>query len=112
MTMFFDAQAALRKLNTEPEPLATSATTATQSPANQLHVADVADVATPGGQYLRKPEPPELTSPYGNTWGGRMKTWTGKIVSLDEWRSMLDWERHGSTGKVWNGLTRRWERKE
>ncbi|MEZ5676465.1 MAG: hypothetical protein R3D81_14950 [Thalassovita sp.] len=40
---------------------------------------------------------------------GRVKTWTGKIVSLDDWRNMSDWERHGSTGKLWNGITRQWE---
>lgn len=47
--------------------------------------------------------------PYGTAPGGRPVTWTGKVVSLDEWRHLSEWERHGSTGKVWNGLTRQWE---
>ena len=47
-------------------------------------------------------------------WGqqtacGRQRTWTGKIVSLSDWHTLSDWERHGSTGRMWNGLTRQWE---
>ena len=37
------------------------------------------------------------------------RTWTGKVVSLDDWRQMTDWDQHGSTGKLWNGITRQWE---
>lgn len=37
------------------------------------------------------------------------KTWTGRIVSLAEWRNLTDWERHGPRGRVWNALTRKWE---
>jgi len=40
---------------------------------------------------------------------GKPQTWTGKVVSLAEWRALSDWDRHGSTGKLWNGLTRQWE---
>lgn len=47
--------------------------------------------------------------PHGQAVCGRPKTWTGKVVSLDEWRLLSEWEKHGSTGKVWNGLTRKWE---
>ncbi len=49
--------------------------------------------------------------PHGQTAFGRPKTWTGKIVSLNAWRSLSDWERHGSTGKVWNGQSQKWEPK-
>lgn len=41
--------------------------------------------------------------------GGRPVTWTGKVVSLDEWRRLTDWERHGPNGRLWNGETRQWE---
>ncbi|WP_164887689.1 hypothetical protein [Paenirhodobacter populi] len=47
--------------------------------------------------------------PYGRNFDGRPRTWTGKVVSLDEWRRLSDWDKHGSSGKVWNGITRQWE---
>ena len=46
---------------------------------------------------------------HGFTFTGRPKTWTGKIVSLDEWRRLSAWDRHGPDGRVWNGKTRAWE---
>lgn len=39
---------------------------------------------------------------------GKPRTWTGRVVSLEAWRELSGWERHGSTGKLWNGLTRQW----
>ena len=48
---------------------------------------------------------------HGFAINGRPKTWTGKIVSLDAWRQLSEWEKHGSGGKMWNGLTRHWEAK-
>jgi len=129
--MFFDAQAALLKLNSEAEPFATPATPATREGKSGPHVAEVASVATmlrpnseaapvapcrnvaavaaPAGPDMTKPDLGGQGSPYGTTLGGRVKTWTGKIVNLDEWHRMSEWERHGSTGKMWSGLTRRWE---
>ncbi len=50
--------------------------------------------------------------PYGCDCGGRPKTWTGQIVSLSNWKRLSAWERHGSTGKKWNGLTGQWEPEE
>lgn len=47
--------------------------------------------------------------PYRHSVTGSPCTWTGCIVSLDEWRKLTEWERHGSTGKMWNGLTGQWE---
>ncbi len=40
--------------------------------------------------------------------GALNMAWTGKIVSLAEWRGMSDWERHGSTGKMYCGVCREW----
>ncbi len=48
-------------------------------------------------------------SPYGQAIGGLQRTWTGKVVSLSDWHNLSEWERHGSTGKLWNGITRKWE---
>ncbi len=41
--------------------------------------------------------------------GGRPVTWTGKVVRLDEWRRLTDWERHSPNGRMWNGKTQQWE---
>ena len=51
----------------------------------------------------------DVSSPYGESLNENPKTWTGKVVSLDEWRRLSEWEKHDSTGKMWNGLTRQWE---
>ena len=48
---------------------------------------------------------------YGFTLNGYPKTWTGNIVSLDACRQAPEWEKHGSTGRIWNGLTQEWEPK-
>lgn len=54
-----------------------------------------------------------ITEPgtYGFACGlpDRPKTWSGKVVSLAEWRQLSDWERDGSTGLIWNALTNQWE---
>jgi hypothetical protein len=62
-------------------------------------------------QETENPPDTDEASPYSMSAGGNPKTWTGKVVSLAEWRALSEWERHGSTGKVWNGLTQQWEAK-
>ena len=39
---------------------------------------------------------------------GRPVTWTGKVVSLDAWRSLSAWERHGPDGRLFCGICRAW----
>ena len=41
--------------------------------------------------------------PHGRTFDGTPKTWTGKIVSLDAWRQLSEWEKHGPNGRHWSG---------
>ena len=53
----------------------------------------------------------QMDYPHGQSVAGRPKTWTGKVVNLADWRNLSEWERHGSTGKMWNGLTQQWEAK-
>jgi len=43
---------------------------------------------------------------------GQPKTWTGRIVSLDDWRHLTAWEKHGPNGRHWNGITKQWEKPE
>jgi len=96
--MWFDVQAALAEIEGGEIPApeicrpATSATPATK-PA---HVADVASVATPEG------------FPHGVSIAGNLCTWTGRVVSLDAWRLLSEWERHGPNGRHWDGITRDW----
>lgn len=107
--MMFDARAALAEILAEGA--ATPATPATNGP----NVAIVASVAAPSPEPAQAAAPgaPAPTrdgsSPYGAGIAGGVRTWTGKVISLEEWQRLSNWERHGSTGKVWNGLTRQWE---
>jgi hypothetical protein len=65
-----------------------------------------------------KPEPSNVPKsdafPYGTACnlGYAPRTWTGRIVSLDEWRRLTEWEKHGSNGRHWNGITGQWEQPE
>ncbi len=129
--MKFDPYAFAKEHGLEQAPRATRATRATQPHENAPRVAQVARVAraepskteithpaevtpfpTPEPPQPSRPAPsrpePE-TFPFGVGVAGSPKTWTGRIVSLEEWRRLSDWDKHGSTGKVWNGLTRQWE---
>ena len=61
-------------------------------------VASVAVVATP-----LQPEPSRAARdafPYGTAcnMGEDPRTWTGRIVSRDEWRRLTEWESTGRTG--------------
>jgi hypothetical protein len=91
---------------------ATSATTATktsavrpvsqlsqlsQATAPQSGVADVASFAA-FATFQPRPKQEEPTKPvssYGESLGGRLLTWTGRVVSLDVWPDLTEWEKHG-----------------
>lgn len=110
--MWFDAHAKLAEIAGHPP--ATSATTATQAPpVSQLSrvsqapeaeirpfVAKVASVATPSAPR---------TEPDGETIGGRVTTWTGRVVSLDDWRHLTAWDRKGPDGQHWCGISKTWK---
>lgn len=118
--MWFDARAKLAEI--QGRPVATPATPATNQAAPRvadvagvamplhskpaIHVAGVADVAAP--QPLG-PQPPEAF-PYGTACGlGDMpRTWTGRVVSLADWRNLTDWERNGPKGMLWCGKRKQW----
>lgn len=98
----------------DPTP-ATSATPATQEGKTDPHVANVADVAAPKRETSKISDPSNRlrTSDmkHGYAVNGHPKTWTGKVVSLDAWRHLSEWERHGPDGRLWCGITKRWIRK-
>jgi hypothetical protein len=59
----------------------------------------------------KTPLPPEIGElRHGFAVNGHPKTWTGKIVSLDAWRQLDAWERHGPNGRMWCGVCRDWQR--
>ena len=75
--------------------------------AEPARVANVANVAAP---FTSKAAAgPAQRKAHGVSFGGRPKTWTGRVVSLDAWRALSEWERHGSSGQRWNGAKRQWE---
>jgi hypothetical protein len=122
--MLFDAYAALRKLEDGDEIPATSATLRHHEPqtAPVSQMSRVSQRATGGIkettdedhfaalQVLRPPESANSDArSYGTSPGGRPLTWTGRVVSLDAWRNLSEWERHGPQGRFWNGKTGKWE---
>lgn len=123
--MWFDARAKLAEIAAHSPAAATSdsaqfpATLPVSQEANAEtaapRVAVVASVATPPAE-IPKTEysandvgQSEETFPHGVSFGGHPRTWTGRIVVLAEWRQLDEWDRHGSRGQHWNGLTRQWE---
>lgn len=47
-------------------------------------------------------------SRHGASVTGLPRTWTGRIVSLDEWRTLTDWERHGPNGRLFCAICKAW----
>jgi hypothetical protein len=117
--MLFDVQSALAEILSCP--LATSATqNSKHAPVSQMSRVSQRPPAEnpPPADVLIFPPKPSAPAPsrpaddpfrHGQSVTGSPRTWTGRVVSLDEWRRLSDWDRHGSTGKIWNGLTRQWE---
>ena len=117
--MLFDVQSALAEIMGGTP--ATPATPATNGP----NVATVAGVAAQRPEiqapakvlpFTAQPSAPARKEDDGKTFPHgvcdftrRPRTWTGKVVALNEWRRLSAWERNGSTGKLWNGLTGNWE---
>lgn len=127
--MWFDPYAKLAEIAEAPP--ATSATTATQTPpARDKSQAKEPDTKASGGFWAKadvaivadvaslKPQKTETAPdavlsenryPHAYSALGNPVTWTGRIVSLDDWRGLSQWERHGPDGRHWNGITQRWE---
>lgn len=122
--MKFDAYNALSKLRRDTGDSATPATCATPPQDFGPHVAHVAHVA---GRTVRNAESGPDTArvaptviqaaPWPSGEGpkyrseasqGRPLTWTGRVVSLDEWRRMSDWDQRGPSGRMFCGACLRW----
>ena len=123
--MLFDVQAALDEILSSP--LATPTTVATPVPeitavsrvtqVSRSQPAEFQNVhALPVSQKSRVSQ----SQPAGNRAGdaeafrygrsvtGGPLTWTGRVVSLDEWSKLSAWERHGQDGRLFCGACREW----
>ena len=119
--MLFDVQAALAEILNDAPETAIPAISAIP-PGRIAGIAGIAagpaEIQTPA-EVLPFPSQPDAIGilpknaddfPHGHCRiTGRPRTWTGRVVSLEEWRRLSAWDRHGSTGKLWNGITRQWE---
>ena len=103
--MWFNAQAALAEIEG-------AAMLPSKPMCNLPRVAHVAHVARPQASEPESP-PREFREteafPYGFAIGETPRTWTGRVVSLADWRDFSDWEKHGPRGRLWNGISQRWE---
>ena len=102
--MWFDVQQALSEIEGGTLPTLPPKPVTPASPLAPVGVADVASVATP----------PALNGKtdhhrHGVSVAGHPLTWTGRVVSLADWRRLTAWERHGPDGQHWNGITQQWE---
>ena len=91
--MWFDVQQALTEIEGGTPPLSVHSPVA--DPAQRPRVAVVASVAAPPAQKPQTATGPTDIHTHGVTCGGRLKTWTGAVVSLAAWRLLTEWEKHG-----------------
>lgn len=122
--MLFDVQAALAEILSGPVATpATPATSATPGPnpgpvsrKSQVSQAQPAEISAPAKVLPFTPSPSAPapsrddadTFRHGRSCIGNPLTWTGRIVSLDEWRRLSAWERHGPDGRLFCGACREW----
>lgn len=69
--------------------------------------------ATPPATEACAPHEPIIEDPPAEPdEEGFCHTWTGRVVSLIEWRTMSRWDRHGPEGRLFCGICRRWTRRD
>jgi hypothetical protein len=117
--MLFDVQAALAEILGESTPPAIAAIPAIPSPTNSGNSGN-SSLATAGftsATVLPFAATPSVSPPlrddgdmfrHGRSVTGQPRLWTGRIVSLDEWRKLTAWERHGPDGRMFCGACREW----
>jgi len=115
--MWFDPKAKLAEIAAQrPTAHAPSVRAVSQmsrvSQAPELENATfrVATPPRPKPETARTNRADTETFPHGLAVGGRPKTWTGRVVLLEDWRHLTKWEKHGQKGRHWNGVTRQWEK--
>ncbi len=97
--MWFDAQAALATIEGGEKPPLTPTPPITPASPNVAIVANVAGGRVSNPSIQRHVEQARPAFPYGASLGGRPLTFTGRVVSLEAWRALTDWEKHGPRGR-------------
>lgn len=97
--MWFDAQAALATIEGGEKPPLNPAPPRTLATPNVANVASVAGGGATNPPIKRHVEQAGPARPYGASVGGRPLTYTGRVVSLEAWRTLTDWEKHGPRGR-------------
>ena len=122
--MLFDVQAALAEiLSGAPATVATPATTRTETrPVSRLSQVSRSQAGAhepacpaPVSQMSRvsRSQPAELSAAdacagQDASVGAMPRTWTGRVVSLDEWRALSRWDRLGPEGRIFCGACQEW----
>lgn len=115
--MLFDVQAALAEiLNGAPEAAIPAIPAIRRDGIAEIAgiAAQPAEIPAPAEVLPFPPQPAPSrqeaeTFPHGLCrLTGCPRTWTGRIVSLEEWRRLSTWDRHGSTDKLFCGICRAW----
>lgn len=124
--MLFDAHAALAQIEADtgneiqhPTPAISAISAIPQQSLIEIspRIAGIAEIAAPR-PFCQKPQK-VVTIPtkhiktdeyrHGGSVVGTPLAWTGKVVSLDEWRTLSKWDKHGPDGRLFNGITKQWE---
>ena len=118
--MLFDVQAALAEILSSPpahptthrESVAAVAGVAAPPPQKCATVHPLPVSQVPRLSQAQAGEGPEGAAPFrhGQSFTGDPLTWTGRVVSLDAWRSLTAWERHGPDGRLFCGICQAWVR--
>ena len=120
--MFFNPKAALAEIEKQTRAPATFATPATFGGDLACNVAKVAaplpnisksgprdkvteNVAKVAGGDRHFPK---TDMRHGFAANGDPKTWTGKIIPLDAWPNLTEWDRHGPNGRLYCGVCQQW----
>lgn len=100
--MLFDVQAALTEILSDD--FATCATPATKQTERPL----VSRLSQVSRSQPRELPAADTGSGQGASGAAAPRTWTGRIVSLDEWRALSRWDRFGPEGRLFCGACQAW----
>lgn len=124
--MLFDVQAALAEILSEAPPHRDSCDSRDSSPpesresqSQPRRSAKLPEVLPFAPPPSAEPSKGVVTNPipsrdegdafrHGRSETGGPLTWTGRVVSLDEWRKLSAWERHGPDGRLFCGICQQW----
>ena len=109
--MWFDAQAALAKIGGGDAPPSAPGMPGERE-TKLAEIAGIAEYEAHASEIATSAARQPMASPYGKSPGGRPLTYTGCVVSLEAWRAMSAWERHGPRGQIWSGVNQRWENRK